>query len=146
MSYVFHFLIWTFCLYWLHRIVHVIPLLKQIHYNHHRCVTQNIHIGKWHYNNLVLFNDTWTSTIDLWITEVIPTIIISYLLGAWWLCVFYYIWAAIFQESWEHNKNLNIYPVTSGQWHLVHHQHPKYNFGLFFPMWDIIFQTQRKVV
>jgi sterol desaturase/sphingolipid hydroxylase (fatty acid hydroxylase superfamily) len=61
MSYIFHFLIWTFCLYWPHRTVHAIPLLKQIHYNHHRCVTQNMNDGKWHYNNLILFNDTRTT-------------------------------------------------------------------------------------
>lgn len=144
MIYVFHFLIWTFCIYWIHRLIHVTPILKQLHYDHHRSVTCGTHIGKWHYSNLLLFNDTWLSTVDLWITEVIPTIVISYILGAWWLCIFYYVWAAVFQESLEHNKKIDIYPITSGKWHLLHHRRPNFNFGLFFPVWDIIFRTQYK--
>lgn len=144
MNYIFDFLVWTFVLYWLHRLAHVTPILRQIHNYHHRCVTQNRHVGKWHYTNIFLFNDNWPSTIDLWVTEVIPTIILSYIINSWWIFLFYYLWAAFFQESLEHNPHLNVYPFTSGVWHLVHHRYPKYNFGLFFPIWDIIFQTQRK--
>jgi sterol desaturase/sphingolipid hydroxylase (fatty acid hydroxylase superfamily) len=143
MNYIFEFLLWTFCLYWLHRLAHVVPVFKHIHKDHHRCITRGTHLGRWHYNNLWLFSDTWLSTLDVWVNEVLPTVIIAYLLNAWWLCVLYYLWAALLQEPLEHNKKLNLYPFTAGKWHLVHHSHPRYNFGLFFPIWDIIFNTRR---
>lgn len=137
-----HFLAWTFLLYILHRIVHKFPVLKKIHADHHGYINNNS--TKWHWSNLFLYNDTWTSTLDLWITEVIPTLVFSYLTGHWWITVFYYLWAAFLQESLEHNKKINLYPLTFGKWHLVHHKYPKSNFGLFFPFWDKLFSTERQ--
>lgn len=143
MVYVTIFLSWTFVLYWIHRAAHRSPLIKHLHRDHHKYI--NTHPTSWHWNNLFLFNDTWKSTADLWITEVIPTLLFSYVTGAWWISVFYYLWAALLQETIEHNSNFSIYPwLTSGRWHLVHHRNPKLNFGLFFPVWDILFGTCRK--
>jgi sterol desaturase/sphingolipid hydroxylase (fatty acid hydroxylase superfamily) len=91
-----------------------------------------------------LFNDDWPSTKDLWTTEVIPTLIFSWITGQWWISVFYYIWAAFIQETVEHNANINLPILTSGQWHLMHHRF-KCNYGLFTPIWDIVFKTYKKV-
>lgn len=143
MIYIFIFLLWTFCLYIIHRLAHVIPTVRWLHRAHHKYI--NFHSTKWHWNNLFLFNDTWKSTADLWITEVIPTLLFSYITGAWWISVFYYLWAALLQETIEHNKKFNIYPLlTSGKWHLIHHRNPKFNFGLFLPVWDIVFNTHKE--
>jgi Delta7-sterol 5-desaturase len=143
MSYVAIFLIWTFLLYWVHRAAHKAPLIKHLHRDHHKYI--NTHSTSWHWNNLFLFNDTWKSTADLWVTEVIPTLIFSYITGAWWISVFYYLWAALLQERIEHNSEFSIYPLlTSGKWHLIHHRNTKLNFGLFFPVWDMLFGTYRK--
>lgn len=144
MSYIIAFLCWTLCLYWIHRIGHKTPWVKSAHHDHHRYI--NLH-GKaqWHWNNLFLFNDTWTSTLDLWITEVIPTILFSWATGHWWLCAFYYLWAALIQEVIEHNPKINLPILTSGRWHLIHHRSPEKNFGLFIPIWDLCFGTYRKV-
>jgi sterol desaturase/sphingolipid hydroxylase (fatty acid hydroxylase superfamily) len=145
MSYIFAFLAWTFYLYWIHRVCHKVPFVKTAHQDHHKFI--NLH-GKtsWHWNNLLLFNDTWTSTIDLWITEVMPTLLFSYITGHWWLSVFYYLWAALIQEVVEHNPKFNLYPVlTSGKWHLVHHRDSTKNFGLFIPVWDILFGTMKPI-
>lgn len=144
MIYIFAFLLWTLYLYWIHRIIHgVSSFARDAHLDHHRFI--NIHgKTKWHWNNLLLFNDTWISTMDLWITEVVPTLIFSWITGHWWLSVFYYVWAAFIQEVIEHNPNFNIYPLlTSGQWHLVHHKQSDKNFGLFVPIWDIVFRTYK---
>jgi sterol desaturase/sphingolipid hydroxylase (fatty acid hydroxylase superfamily) len=93
---------------------------------------------------LFLFNDNWTSTFDLWITEVVPTLVFSWVTGYWWISVFYYLWAALVQETIEHNPKFNIYPyLTSGKWHLIHHRDTTYNYGLFFPIWDILFKTHK---
>ena len=135
-EYIVIFLLWTFCLYWIHRLVHAIPVIRNVHFDHHKFINLN---GKanWDWNNLLLFNDTWISTIDLWITEIIPTILFSWITGHWWVTIFYYVWAAFIQEKIEHNPSVNLYPfLTSGNWHLSHHKNPKNNFGLFIPIWD----------
>ena len=133
------FLSWTFLLYWIHRIIHRIPMVNKFHQDHHIYI--NRHGGtRWHWNNIFLYNDTWKSTADLWISEVIPTLVFSYVTGCWWLSIFYYLWAALLQEMLEHNPNFDMYPfITSG---LVHHKKQRKNFGLFIPLWDKLFKTE----
>jgi len=140
--FIFYFLLWTFILYWIHRIGHKTPIVSAYHLSHHSYV--NNHEVKWRWNNLFLYNDNVRSTIDLWITEVIPTIIFSYIFNCWYIFLFYYLWAAFLQERIEHNKNFDLPILTSGKWHLIHHKSP-YNYGLFIPIWDIIFRTYRKL-
>jgi len=129
-------------LYWIHRIGHYLPLIKSIHMHHHLYILQ--HTTTWQWPNLFLFNDDWPSTLDLWITEVIPTLLFSLITGEWWISVFYYIWAAFVQESIEHNSTFNLPILTSGKWHLMHHR-GEINYGLFTPLWDLIFGTYKHV-
>ena len=143
MSFVLYFFMWTFCLYWVHRAAHILPILKTYHFNHHKVINTNT--IKWNWNNLLLYNDTKESTIDLWLTEVIPTCIISYITGQWWLIIFYYLWASLIQERVEHNKDFNIPLLTSGKWHLKHHENGECNYALFTSTWDIVFKTNRNI-
>lgn len=123
--------------------VHVFPILGYFHQNHHQVVDDDAITG-FHWSNIFLFFDNWKSTLDQWTMEVIPTFIFSLITGHWWIFVFYYIWAAFIQESIEHNPNVNLYPfLTSGQWHLIHHDDEKTNFGIFFPIWDKLFETEK---
>jgi sterol desaturase/sphingolipid hydroxylase (fatty acid hydroxylase superfamily) len=140
--FILYFLTWTLILYWIHRAGHIIPMIKFFHMEHHRYIINNKTC--WHWSNLLLFNDNKNSTIDLWITEVIPTLLFSLITGQWWISVFYYIWAAFIQESVEHNPNVDLPLLSSGQWHLIHHR-SKYNYGLFIPIWDIIFNTYKRI-
>jgi len=138
------FFIWTLVLYWIHRLGHVVPVIKQIHYVHHRTILKIT--PTWHWSNLFLYNDNWLSTIDLWITEVLPTLLFSYITGHWWIMIFYYIWAALIQEIIEHNPNFNWPILSSGKKHLIHHGDSRVNFGLFTLFWDKIFGTYRSLV
>ena len=143
---IFHFLVWTLALYWIHRLGHKIEFINRFHRAHHKFISAGIKNNKtpndWHWSNLFLFNDNWNSTIDLWITEVIPTLAYSWITGQWWISVFYYTWAAFIQERIEHNPTFDIHPfLTSGKWHLIHHKTPDRNYGLFFPIWDMSFGT-----
>jgi sterol desaturase/sphingolipid hydroxylase (fatty acid hydroxylase superfamily) len=146
MYYIFIFIIWTLYLYAIHRVIHHIglqffPVAFNAHADHHRYINTHEQTT-WHWSNLFLFNDTWTSTLDLWITEVIPTLIFSLVTGHWWVSVFYYLWAAFVQEIVEHNPKFDLYPfLTSGKWHLIHHRNTSVNYGLFLPIWDIMFGT-----
>lgn len=129
-------------LYWIHRLGHILPVIQDIHLHHHRFILCNT--PNWHWSNLFLYNDDYISTIDLWITEVIPTLIFSIITEQYWILVFYYIWAAFIQESIEHNNKVDIPILTSGKWHLIHHR-SSHNYGLFNPIWDIIFRTYQHV-
>jgi sterol desaturase/sphingolipid hydroxylase (fatty acid hydroxylase superfamily) len=132
-------------LYWIHRLAHKIPILLKYHADHHLFINKTGKKSKWEFNNIFLFNDTKKSTIDLWISEVVPTIIFSIITGEWFIFLFYYIWAAFFQEYLEHNDHVNVPLFSFGRWHLVHHKIPNNNFGLFFPVWDIIFKTNKDI-
>jgi len=145
MEYILVFLFWTFTVYWMHRLAHVWSFMRKFHSDHHAQVTQDTIQGL-NWKNMFLWFDSWKSTVDQWLTEVIPTIIISAVTGHWWLFAFYYIWAAFIQEAVEHNEKVNLYPfITSGKWHLIHHINPTKNYGVFFPIWDIIFRTKENL-
>lgn len=137
-----YFLLWTLFLYVIHRIIHKIPIIRSIHLDHHAYV--NKHTTGWHWSNIFLYNDTVKSTIDLWITEVIPTVIFAVITGQYWLIIFYYLWAAFIQESVEHNMNIDWPILTCGKWHMIHHR-SLYNYGLFLPIWDMLFGTYKRV-
>lgn len=145
----FYFCLWTFILYWIHRVAHQLSFLKKYHVDHHQFILkkfkENCTPPGWHWNNLLLFNDTWNSTIDLWLTEVFPTILFSLITGQWWVIIFYYLWAAFIQETIEHNPNFDFIMWSSGKWHLLHHTKGTKNYGLFFPIWDIVFKSNLKV-
>lgn len=145
MTYLLVFLLWTFVVYCMHRLAHVLPFMREYHLDHHAQVTDNTIQGlSW--KNVFLWFDSWKSTVDQWITEVIPTIVISAVTGHWWLLIAYYVWAAFIQESIEHNSKINLYPViTSGKWHLIHHDDPTKNYGVFIPLWDIVFGTRKSL-
>ena len=146
LEYVLVFLLWNMMIYWMHRIIHMvhIPYVTDFHWDHHRVITLEQHLGL-HWSNLFLFNDTWKSTADLWCSEIIPTLMFCYFTGHWWVFIFYYLWAAFIQEGIEHNKDFDLYPLsTSGKWHLVHHSNSSYNYGIFLPIWDMMFGTYKR--
>jgi len=135
-----YFILWTFYLYWLHRLVHLMPYTQKIHAYHHAFINKNE--THWHWSNLFLFTDQWICAVDLWMTDVIPTIVFCYLTGQWWICVFYYVWAAVIQETIEHDPCFDYYPfIHSGKWHLEHHSHGNKNYGMFIVYWDKLFKT-----
>lgn len=132
-------------LYWIHRLGHKTPLVRKIHRGHHKFIANNPP-PTWHWTNIFLFQDDWPSTVDVWLTEIIPTVIFCWITGAWWIAVMFYFWSAFIQESIEHNPKFNKFPLfTSGQWHLLHHFRGPYNYGIFHPLWDIIFKTYKSV-
>lgn len=143
-SCIFYFFLWTFIIYWIHRMVHIFPVLAVTHRGHHRFIANNE--ITWHWNNIFLFNDDWISTIDYWLTEVIPTIIFVIITEQWWLGIGFYVYAAFIQEWLEHNKSFNGYPFyTSGRWHLLHHTAHQCNYGIGTPFWDWVFKTNKKL-
>lgn len=146
MYFILYFILWTFMIYWSHRIFHSFSILMKFHQIHHDHVTNGTGSNKWSWKHLFIWVDGWRGTLDQWIMEVIPTIIFCWFFNQWWLLFFYWFWTAFIQERIEHNPNLNLYPyISSGKWHLIHHVDDSKNFGVFTPIWDILFNTNRKV-
>jgi len=143
-SYIGVFLLWSFSEYIMHVLAHQIPMMKYIHSHHHRFIFQNSNT-KWDWRNIFLWTDSWMCTLDLWVIEVIPTLVISAVTGHWWLFLAFYIWTAYIQENVEHNPKIKIPNLTSGQWHLHHHVNSKSNFGTLVTFWDKLFRTEVKV-
>lgn len=105
------FLIWTLILYSIHRLAHTdyFPLLNKLHQDHHMTIDENRELGPvW--SNIFLYSDSWRSTVDMWVSEVIPTLLFCLISGFWWIFGVYYIWTAFIQERIEHDKNFNLYP------------------------------------
>ena len=130
---------WLLLLYAVHRAAHRVAFLRRFHLDHHRNIALAGEPQRWHWSNLLLCNNTVKSTIDLWLTEVVPTFLFAAAFNAWWVAVFYYLWAAFLQESLEHSPRTDLCGFTFGKWHLIHHRNVKANFGLFVPFWDIMF-------
>lgn len=138
----FIFIAWTLYLYLLHRLVHITPVIKDIHRKHHvYALTSDT---KWRWNNLFLYNDNWIGTLDFWLTEVIPNLIFCYVFNVWWLFILFWVYAGLIQEHLEHNDKINYTFFTAGQWHLIHHRMYNKNYGLYIPLWDKIFKTEFK--
>lgn len=141
---IFYFFLWTLILYWIHRASHQFRFLSILHRQHHKFVRENT--ITWHWSNIFLFNDNWPSTFDLWLTEVIPTVIFVIITQQWWLGIGFYLWTALIQERIEHNKHFNFPVLTSGKWHLLHHGHCACNYGIVTPFWDCVFNTNKKIL
>ena len=141
---ILYFFFWTLVIYVMHILAHKIPFLMYFHADHHIQIYRN-NYGKWKWSNLFIWIDTWKTTGDQWLTEVIPTFIFAWITGAWWIFIAYWIWSATFQELIEHNTSIDFYPLeVSGKWHMVHHTYPNKNYGIIHPFWDIIFGTDKR--
>lgn len=143
-----YFLLWNLILYWTHWLGHRIPYIRDFHLQHHKRISYNLKHGvvnRWHWSNIFLFNDDWTSTIDYWITEIIPTLLFCMITGQWWIMIVYYFWAAFIQESVEHNPKINLPFMLSGHRHVLHHKKSTVNYGVLFPIWDKLFGTLKNV-
>lgn len=141
------YMAWTCLLYWMHRLAHVLPGLQWFHEDHHRVVFQHQYEGQamqWSPMNFLLWNDTGKSTVDLWFTEVLPTLLFCWVFHCWWILAGYYVWAAIFQESNEHDPNVHWPGYMHGRPHLEHHEDPTVNYGFSTPLWDRLFHTYRE--
>jgi len=139
-EFVILFFLWTLLIYCNHRLAHILPFYR-LHDEHHKLVSENAEPGP-NWKNYFLYLDNWKVTTDTWLIEVIPTLIFSYVTGYWIFSLLHYIWTAFLQERLEHNINLDLYPFTSGKWHMNHHTIYNCNYGLFIPIWDRLFGTE----
>ena len=142
--FVLYFFLWTLLLYVVHRLAHALPYIKKIHSEHHRYVMRNRDWGiKW--QDLYLSRGANKVTLDLWFTEVIPTLLFCAVTGHWWIFGAYYFWSAFYEKATKYNRDVDVFLVTWGMWTLTHYRRNTLNFGGIFSLWDIIFKTNRGI-
>ena len=136
-----YFLIWTLVIYWTHKAAHSFEWLWQFHQAHHE-VEYNGELEFSWWNLVGWFND-WRSTLDQWITEVIPTgVFILIFPDAWPIAIFYYIDGFVLAEGLtDHNPRIDVPGLSMGRYHLLHHKNPNVNYDLYFRIWDRLFGT-----
>ena len=140
-----YFFLFTFIVYWTHRASHTFSWLWYLHKGHH----QVQYVGKWEFSwlNLIGWFNDWRATLDQWITEIIPLLIMIWFWPkAWPLAVLYYIDGFVLAEGLtDHNPRINIPGLAMGKYHLLHHQRPNVNYDHYFRLWDTVFGTKRNV-
>jgi sterol desaturase/sphingolipid hydroxylase (fatty acid hydroxylase superfamily) len=157
MYYVFAFLLWSFCAYSLHRLAHLKstynPLFR-IHLAHHLTEygKEDTYAFQWPaWPSYLLWFDDLNSSLDVWITLVLPAAVVSLIIPQTHFSVlgFVYLYEVFLSEhNLDHNPQI-CGAVTSvlaiGNYHLTHHHYPRYNYGLYLTLWDYVFVTVRPV-
>jgi len=141
LTYIAIFLAWVLVLYCAHRICHVIPFLKKIHLYHHDFI--NTSQPQWDWKNIFLWTNDFGETMDLWVTEGIPTLAFCTVTGHWWIFVWWWIWAGLIEQFIEHNPKFDVPFLSAGKHHLQHHKYYNVNYSTFFPLWDWVLGTYK---
>lgn len=138
-------LLWTMMIYWTHRLAHRLPCLWRFHSAHHAVEYKGEYEFSW-WNLVGWFND-WKSTIDQWLTEIIPTTLFVLVFPqAWPILVIYYVDGFVLAEGLtDHNPRIDIPALSMGKYHLRHHADMSGNYDLYFRLWDKVFGTQLRV-
>lgn len=133
-QWIFAFIAWDFCFYWMHRLHHKIPLLWAVHHVHHQGEEFNLTLG---------VRNSWYSSLSNFPFIAILAVLgvpleIFIIVSSIHYTVQFYNHNAIVKNSWFLDRWL----VTPAN-HYVHHgMHPLYidkNFGGTFLLWDKLF-------
>ncbi|MEM9304566.1 MAG: sterol desaturase family protein [Pseudomonadota bacterium] len=148
------FLLWTFCMYWLHRWSHIAKpgnLLWKIHVAHHQIpylsrATPDVRPTP---GQFVFWLGGWRESLDVIVVMTLPLVLITLAFPQYGLplLVFHYFYEVFLSEGLlDHNPRVKG-PVTRyfawGHFHLFHHINLKVNYGLIVTWWDHLFGTAR---
>lgn len=145
------FLVWTFIIYWIHRISHIKGrwnILWKIHRAHHAIPYLTMKVERWpKFGQFFFWLGDFKTSIDVVIVLTIPLVLLTLLFPYPGLCllVFHYIYEVFLGEGiLDHNTQLRG-PVTRvfawGSFHLHHHVKLERNYGLIITLWDRVFRT-----
>lgn len=139
-----YFLGWTFIAYWTHRAAHAFDFLWKFHREHHVVVYE----GKFEFSwwNLVGWVNDWKSTLDDWLTEIIPLGLYIWIFpAAWPVVIYYYIDSSLSEGILDHNPRIDVPGLAMGRYHLAHHDDMRVNFDNYTRLWDWVFGTRNKL-
>jgi sterol desaturase/sphingolipid hydroxylase (fatty acid hydroxylase superfamily) len=145
------FLVWTFIIYWLHRLSHIhhkLNLLWRIHSAHHRGqYFPSPPDMKFHWSQLFFWHGNIASTLDIYLVFTAPALLIFLVSPyyGWPILGFHYVYEAFLSgAALDHNLKLKGWLTRYFAWggyHLYHHVHLRQNYGLLITLWDFVFRT-----
>ncbi|MET0357260.1 MAG: sterol desaturase family protein [Cellvibrio sp.] len=133
-QWIFGFIAWDFCFYWMHRLHHKIPILWAVHYVHHQGEEFNLTLG---------VRNSWYSSLTnfpfiVWLAIVGLPLEIFVVVSSLHYTVQFYNHNAIVKKS----GFLDRWMITPAN-HRVHHgldsRYINKNFGGTFLFWDKLF-------
>ncbi|MEJ0062639.1 MAG: sterol desaturase family protein [Alphaproteobacteria bacterium] len=145
------FFLSTFFSYWMHRLAHVHKPWNPLWINHkpHHQIKYDEHtpVMVYDWREFIFWFGTWKQTLDVWITDTIPTILAACIIGGagWYILAFHYFYHVFLSGGLlEHNVKIKG-PITRilacGQFHMQHHRKFDRNFGFVIGLWDYVFRT-----
>jgi len=146
------FLVWTFAIYWLHRISHLThPYnpLWQVHRAHHKIPYLSEPSGSKfpRIGQFFLWLGSWRASLDVILVMTLPALLIALAIPRYGipLLVFHYVYELFCSEyALDHNPRIKgdiVKYFAWGDFHLFHHTASKNNFGLVITLWDRVFGT-----
>lgn len=144
------FLLWTFVVYFLHRLSHIkrkYNFLYHLHKVHHQINYQN---GGSEFKIKFLFLNFGDIrlTLDIIVMLTIPLLCLTYFFPQQGvaLLVYHYCAEVFFSERMvDHNPNFKGVSTKFfawGEYHLKHHKNPKVNYSFIITLWDKVFRTE----
>ena len=145
-------LLWTFIIYWMHRLAHIHHPrnpLWQLHRAHHAIGYLSAPSqSTWpRFGQFLLWLGSWRASLDVIVSMTIPAIVIAIIIPRYGvpLLIFHYFYELFCSEyALDHNPNIQggITRVFAwGDFHLLHHMTPRNNFCLIITLWDRVFRT-----
>ncbi|MCB1325913.1 MAG: sterol desaturase family protein [Spirochaetales bacterium] len=143
------FLLWTFIIYWLHRIGHISHPwnpLYELHKAHHKINYFRQDASPWpDLGQFFFWLGDWKTSLDVFLVMTVPLLGITWLWPAFGLplLVFHYVYEVFLSEAMlDHNANIRGFTTRYFAWgnfHLYHHVDQKTNYSLMTTLWDWVF-------
>jgi sterol desaturase/sphingolipid hydroxylase (fatty acid hydroxylase superfamily) len=145
-------LLWTFAMYWLHRLSHwhhPKNPLWQLHRAHHTIPYLSAPSeSPWpKLGQFFLWLGSWRASLDVFVVMTLPAIVIALVTPTYGipLLLFHYLYEVLCSEyALDHNPRVQGWLTRFFAWgdfHLFHHMSPKHNYALIFTLWDRVFGT-----
>jgi sterol desaturase/sphingolipid hydroxylase (fatty acid hydroxylase superfamily) len=144
------FLLWTFMIYWLHRLSHIRHQknpLWQLHCAHHATPYLSApSLSPWpKFAQLFFWLGSWRATLDVLVVMTLPALLIALIAPRYGLMLlaFHYFYEVFCSEyALDHNPRIQGFWTRIFAWgdfHLFHHISTRNNYGLIITLWDRVF-------
>jgi len=148
----FVFMLWTFLIYFMHRLAHVkhkLNFLYFIHRHHHRVNYLSSKLRSFNWRHFLFYFGSIHESIDVLIMMTLPAILLCLLFPPYglYILIFHYLYEVFLSESQlDHNPKITG-AITNyfswGKYHLYHHKNIQFNYSLIITFWDLIFKTRK---